>query len=246
MALFALLGACHPGPAAAVTALGLAHAAASGRRPRECALVGAAVLAGQLSVGWCNDAVDARRDVAAGRRDKPVVRGAVSAGTVRAAAATALAACVPLSLAAGRGGALHLTGVAAAWAYDLGVKSTPFSWVPYAVGFGGLPVFTGRAGPRTATAAALLGVGAHLADVLPDLDGDRATGVRGLPHRWGARRTRAAIPLPLIAAAALLRPERAMAVTAVTTAAALAGGRVPKAPFAAAVLTAALLITPRR
>ena len=47
-----------------------------------------------------------------------------------------------LSLAAGRqAGAAHLTGVAAAWAYNLGVKRTAASWVPYALAFGLLPAF---------------------------------------------------------------------------------------------------------
>ena len=40
-----------------------------------------------------------------------------------------------------------------------------------------------------AAAGALLGVGAHLVNVLPDLADDAATGVRGLPHRLGARRS---------------------------------------------------------
>jgi len=35
-------------------------------------------------------------------------------------------------------------------------------------------------------AGALLGGGAHFANVLPDLADDAATGVRGLPHRLGA------------------------------------------------------------
>ena len=35
----------------------------------------------------------------------------------------------------------------------------------------------------------LLGVAAHLANVLPDLQDDTATGVRGLPHRLGAKAT---------------------------------------------------------
>ena len=46
-------------------------------------------------------------------------------------------------------------------------------------------------------AGALLGVGAHLVNVLPDLADDEATGVRGLPHRIGARR------LPVVAAGVL-------------------------------------------
>ncbi|KIF06238.1 membrane protein, partial [Streptomyces sp. RSD-27] len=76
---------------------------------------------GQLSVGWCNDRVDLRRDRAAGRRDKPLATGGVPAGAVTAAALTALALCVPLSLAAGpAAGAAHLVGVAAAWAYNQG------------------------------------------------------------------------------------------------------------------------------
>ncbi|RST21825.1 hypothetical protein EF908_19875, partial [Streptomyces sp. WAC04770] len=47
--------ACHPGPVVAVTSLACALAAGVGLSPGRFALVGAAVLAGQLSVGWCND-----------------------------------------------------------------------------------------------------------------------------------------------------------------------------------------------
>ena len=65
--------------------------------------------------------------------------------------------------------------------------------MPYAVAFGALP---GGRQPRGAASAlppvvgpvagALLGVGAHLLNALPDLADDEATGVRGLPHRLGA------------------------------------------------------------
>ena len=48
--------------------------------------------------------------------------------------------CTPhlgTSLASGLlAGLAHLVGVAAAWAYNLGLKSTRISWVPYAVAFG--------------------------------------------------------------------------------------------------------------
>ncbi|MBP0462146.1 hypothetical protein JFN87_32605, partial [Streptomyces bomunensis] len=86
----ALLGACHPMPTVAVTALVAGVAAASGQTAPGCLLVTAAVLAGQLSVGWSNDAIDAARDVAAGRRDKPVVGGAVTAQIGRAHVWTAV------------------------------------------------------------------------------------------------------------------------------------------------------------
>jgi 4-hydroxybenzoate polyprenyltransferase len=102
---------------------------------------------------------------------------------------------VPLSLACGTAAGLtHLVLVAAGWAYNLGMKATAWSWLPYAVAFGALPVFVALADPPQSlppawipVVGALLGVGAHLLNVLPDLADDAATGVRGLPHRLGAR-----------------------------------------------------------
>jgi 4-hydroxybenzoate polyprenyltransferase len=113
---------------------------------------------------------------------------------VRACCAVAVVSCVALSLACGpAAGLVHLACVAAAWSYNLGLKATVWSWVPYAVAFGLLTVFVALAGGAAApwwwpVGAALLGVGAHLLNVLPDLDDDAATGVRGLPHVLGPRR----------------------------------------------------------
>ncbi|MGW2900907.1 UbiA family prenyltransferase, partial [Streptomyces sp. NPDC001212] len=124
-----LAGSCHPGPVVAVTALMAALAVTAGQGAARCVLATAAVLSGQLSVGWCNDAFDARRDIAAGRRGKPVVDGAVGATQVWVAAYAALALCVPLSFACGLwAGVVHLAGVAAAWAYNLWLKATAWSW----------------------------------------------------------------------------------------------------------------------
>ncbi|WP_308288447.1 UbiA family prenyltransferase [Streptomyces macrolidinus] len=214
-----LARASHPEPAVTVTALATALAATSGRGPTGCALVAAAVLTGQLSVGWSNDWIDRARDAAADRRDKPLVAGASRPRAVAVAAGWALGLCVPLSLASGpAAGAAHLTCVAAAWAYNLGVKRTVLSWLPYAVAFGLLPAFVtlglpGRPWPPVwaVTAGALLGVGAHLTNVLPDIDADLAAGVRGLPQRLGRCRTRYLAPVPLFAASTVLvfgPPER--------------------------------------
>ncbi|MFC4033208.1 UbiA family prenyltransferase, partial [Streptomyces polygonati] len=208
----ALLRACHPEPTVAVTALITALAAASGRSPLGCLLVASAVLTGQLSVGWCNDLVDLGRDTAAGRQDKPLVAGRTTARTVAVATGCALALCVPLSLASGfAAGAAHLIGVAAAWGYNLGVKRTAASWLPYALAFGLLPAFVALGLPGhpwppawSVAAGALLGTGAHFTNVLPDIDADLTSGVRGLPQRLGRRRTRALAPLPLFAASVLL------------------------------------------
>lgn len=234
-------------------------ALAAGRGTPGGLLVGAAVLTGQLSVGWCNDAVDAARDAAAGRRDKPAATGGAEPRAVAVAAGVAAAACVPLSLASGLlAGLVHLIGVAAAWGYDLGLKGTRLSWLPYAVGFASLPAFVVLGlpgGPRPVwwivLAGALLGVGAHLANALPDIDDDLAAGVRGWPQRLGARRTRALLGQPLLAATLLLvlAPPGAVtplgwcclaAAVTLSTAGVVAGGRRPRVPFAAAIVIAGI------
>ena len=229
----ALVRASHPGPSAAVTLLATAYAVSVGASAGTVLLVTGAVLTGQLSIGWCNDAVDAERDRTVGRLDKPVATGELPLGVVRAACAAALAATVVLSLACGAlAGAVHLGCVAAGWAYDLGLKATAASFVPYAVAFGGLPVFVSLTGSGEAPvllvplAGALLGVGAHLLNVLPDLADDEATGVRGLGHRLGARRSAA------VAVAAL---------TAATVALVLAATAAPLALRLAALLLAGVL-----
>ena len=125
-----LVRACHPEPTAAVTVLAATLVGASGGNPL---VAGAAVLSGQLSVGWSNDWVDADRDRAVGRKDKPVVQG-MPVATLRRAALLALRACVPLSLLMGRyAGAAHLVAVASAWLYNARLKSTVLSFLPYAL-----------------------------------------------------------------------------------------------------------------
>ncbi len=250
-----LLRAAHPGPALAVTLLAGAYAVSVPLSAPRAAIVVAAVLAGQLSIGWCNDLVDRHRDRAVGRTDKPLATGELSARVTAVACATALAATVVLSLAAGPvAGAAHLVVVAAGWAYDLGLKSTVWSWVPYAVAFGTLPVFVDLAGPGSPPpawvplAGALLGIGAHLVNVLPDLEDDAATGVRGLGHRLGARRS-ARLAVGSLAAAtltvALGAGEVALAARLLALLAAGALGVVAllgqgRAPFRAAVGIAAV------
>jgi len=206
----ALLRSCHPVPTVAVTAVATALAALARRDAPGVLLVAATVLAGQVSIGWLNDAVDAGRDRAAGRTDKPVAAGALARSTVAAAAVLAAVASVPLSFAAGGvgGGVLHALVVGGGWAYDLGLKSTAVSLVPYAVAFGALPAFV--VAPVVAppwwlvAAGALLGSAAHFANVLPDLEADSATGVRGLPHRLGASGSVVATVLLLLSASATL------------------------------------------
>ena len=96
--------------------------------------------------------------------------------------------------------------VRSGWAYNLGVKATTWSWLPYAMAFGALPAVVWLAAEPWSVppvwmlvVGALLGVGAHLLNVLPDLADDELTGIRGLPHRLGERRTRLLAPVLLLA-----------------------------------------------
>ncbi|SEG78312.1 4-hydroxybenzoate polyprenyltransferase [Thermomonospora echinospora] len=261
--LAALLRSCHPEPAVAVTVLLTALAVAAGRGPAGSAAVAAAVLAGQLSVGWCNDAADAERDRAAGRRDKPVAGGEISSRTVAVAARTALVLCVPLSLLSGAlAGTVHVMAVlAGGWAYNLWFKRTVLSPLPYALAFGAVPAFITLGLPShpwpawwVMTAGALLGVGAHLVNVLPDIEDDLAAGVRGLPQRLGRTACRWLAPFVMLTAVGVLvagppGPVDALSGTLAGAAAiiAIAGTALPsgargRRPFRAAIAVAGLAV----
>lgn len=191
----ALWGSTHPGPTLVVTGLALAIGVAVALEPWRLVLLVLAVLAGQVSIGLSNDAIDAPRDRAVGRTDKPIARGDVSERAAWGAAIGAVAAALVLSAPLGFGMlAAHAIFLASAWSYNAGLKSTPFSIVPFLVSFGIFPSLATLAAADPAVAApwawiagAALGAAVHLTNVLPDLDDDRATGVRGLPHRIGPR-----------------------------------------------------------
>jgi 4-hydroxybenzoate polyprenyltransferase len=191
----ALAKCSHPDAVAAVTVLCGLLASTTGRGPLGTVAVVSAVLAGQLFVGWQNDYLDRVRDAAAERGDKPLAAGRVNPRTVRAAAAVALVAAVFLSLlSGGAAAAAHYVGIAMAVLYNLGLKATPASVVPYAIAFALLPAFITLGPPIqrppaawAAPTGAALGAGAHFMQVLPDLDRERAEGVGGLPQLLGAR-----------------------------------------------------------
>lgn len=262
-----LLRAAHLGPGLAVTTLTALLGSSSRLRPREIAASTAAVFLGQLSIGWGNDLVDAARDREVARADKPLAAGEVGVPVVAGALATSLVGCAVASASLGRRSALtHLVlGVGPAHAYNLGLKSTVWSWAPYAVAFGALPSVVSQAGgdrrpsPAWITApAAALGVCAHVLNALPDLAQDDATGVRGLPHLLGARRGQqlATALLGLASVAIVLGPTgspspaawSALAANGVLGAVALQGsGRTPfRAAIGIALIDAGLLVSGAR
>ncbi len=233
----ALWGATHPGPTLVVTTLSLALGVAAGLEPWRLVLLVVAVFAGQVSVGLSNDAIDAARDVAVGRTDKPVARGALTPERALAVAVASLILALALSVPLGPGlVAAHAIALASAWAYNAGLKSTPLSIAPFLVSFGLFPSFAPLAQPDAALAApwaslagAALGAAVHLTNVVRDLDDDRATGVRGLPHRLGAR-------ISVVAAAA------GIVLGAVAVFAGSGGGVVGASFFVAVILVAAATI----
>jgi len=182
-----LVASSHPGPTLTVTVLAAVIAAAVGHPAWLVVLVALTVVAGQLSIGLANDWIDADRDRAVGRSDKPVAQGLVAVGTVRTAAFVTAGVAVVLSLFLGPVAAVaHLVLVAAGWAYDAGLKRTVWSVAPFVVAFGLLPVVAVSAGPDAPWPAwwavatgAVFGVAIHCTNV--------ATGVRGFPHRLGLR-----------------------------------------------------------
>jgi len=255
-----LVIASHPGPCLVITALITALTAQAAPHGVGPVLVAPAILAGQLSVGWSNDACDAARDTAAGRTDKPIARGDISVRAVWIAAFSALTVAAILSLLIGPWPLLiNAVMIGAAWAYNLGLKSTWASGLMYIVGYAPIPAFAtstlpGQPWPTwsVTASAGCLGLGAHFANVLPDLAADRVTGVEGLPQivaaRGGGRAARAAAIALLLAASVLLLlaaipSRRWISVTGLAVAAilALAGFRGSgKVPFFAALGIAAV------
>lgn len=250
--------ATHFGPTVAVTTFTAVLALAAGAGTGTL-LIAAAVLTGQLSIGWSNDYLDAGIDRAAGRLDKAVVRGSISERGLLRAAVFAVLLSVPLSLATGlAAAAAQLGAVACGWAYNLGLKRTAASPVPYAVAFALTPpAFVALAldrspEPQVVLAGGLLGLCAHFTNAVKDLDADALTGVRGLPQRIGPRWSALVSAVLLLVAALVLLPGRspsilslwlagAAALMAVGYALLIAGGRQHHG-FTLNVVAIALLI----
>ena len=239
------LALLHAGPGLTVIVVGLAFGMVAGRRdhdPGRLALLAGLLAGNQYSAGALNDAVDAPADAAAGR-DKPIPAGAISR---RAAARLAVAAgLVSLACGALLGPAtlaLAVAGLACAWAYDLWLKGTVASVLPFAVALPLVPLFGyGAAGRFPAVLwwawpiGALAAVAVHLADSLPDVESDRVAGVEGLAPRLGVRRAATLVVAAYTATLALVvgsglaagaRPAvlGGAAVSLVLAAAALAAG----------------------
>ena len=161
----------------------------------EALRVAIAIFAGQLVVGWSNDFIDAPLDIAAQRTKKPIVGKEIDPDQLRKSIVFALIAALLLSLLSPLGliGTLiHFLGLLSATLYNLKLKSTILSPVPYIVSFGALPwaiyLPTENKPPLWLFIDfMLISVAFHFFNVLKDFQWDINQGVLGLPQRLGKK-----------------------------------------------------------
>jgi 4-hydroxybenzoate polyprenyltransferase len=210
--LLALIYSTHPIPCLAVASFAGLFGIGLGISWERSLLIYLVVLLQQISVGLSNDWLDYKKDLAADRKDKPTVNGTVKVSELRTGAIIAALLAQSTSFMFGPTAALVMfVMLVAGWAYNLGMKSNWTSAIPYAVGFGAVPVFVGLASTEpfwvqtwVVIAAALLGASAHFANVLPDIEADKLTGVNSLPHVLGQRLSALAIAMTALLATALV------------------------------------------
>jgi 4-hydroxybenzoate polyprenyltransferase len=209
------LALLHAAPGFTVIAIGLAFGVVAGRHHLQTGRLG--LLAGllatnQYAAGALNDAVDVERDVDAGRAaDKPIPSGAISRRAVVALAVASGLASLGFGLALGPATfGLAVVALACAWGYDLWLKGTAFSVLPFALAVPLVPLFgygaAGRFPPVLWWAwpiGALAAVAVHLADSLPDVESDRLAGVNGLAPRIGVRAAAALVVAAYLVAGAI-------------------------------------------
>ena len=209
--MLSLLRASHFGPTFAVTLVSFLLAVSLWWEG-PAFIIAFGVFLGQLLVGWSNDLNDYQDDLKHNRMGKPLVSGELTkTSLLRAVKITSPIAVVinlfgPLGL---KGGSLYLFGVGMGVAYNFYFKSTLLSPLPYALAFAALVssivIATDRAAPIwLISTGALLGVAAHFANVLKDLDQDLASGIKGLPQKLGKRASRLICATLLVATTLLL------------------------------------------
>jgi len=209
--LLALLNACHLGPTLTVTITSFLLATNLWWEG-PAYIIAFGVFLGQLLVGFTNDLNDYQDDLKHNRLNKPLVTGRITEKQLR----TAIKIVAPLAVVVNvfgplgiKGGLIYLFGVGMGISYNLYFKSTLLSPLPYAIAFAALVacivVATDRNPPLWLMAAAsLLGVAAHFANVLKDLDQDLTSGIKGFPQRLGKKYSRVIVSTLLITTTLLL------------------------------------------
>ncbi len=165
----------------------------------------------QVSIAMINDYCDRRLD-AEGKKNKPIPRGLVTprealiTGLVMIAVMLALLLLLPpLALL------VSLCYLALGQAYNLGLKSTPWSGIVFALAMPLIPLYAfagvGRIVPFLFWLVPLgffLGVALNLANSLPDIEKDWASGAKTLAVFLGVKRSFLVCQLLIVLSAALI------------------------------------------
>jgi 4-hydroxybenzoate polyprenyltransferase len=179
-------------------------------------LVLIAMFGGQIAIGAVNEYRDRALD-AVTNPAKPIPAGSVQPWEALLIAGVALVVMV----AAGRAlGILPLLlvclGTGAGLLYDLWLKRTVWSWLPYLIALPLVPIWVWISLARYQPLllflyplGALMALSVHLAQSLPDIEGDRAAGSLGLAARLGRGRALTACGGEAVIAAGSVPPAAA-------------------------------------
>ncbi len=209
-AFVSLVRAFHPFPSLIVTAVTLGMGFMADSRPpaSTVAVLGVGMLAYQFCIGLANDVIDATDDA----RTKPwkaIPRGVLSrrAAVLMAAGLAGAGVLVTSTLDLGPW-LIGVAGLACGLAYDVQLKRTTWSWLPFAVAFPLIPVWAFTALDRwepllwwVFPLGALLGLALHLANQAADVPAEAH--IRGFAHRLGTERS-ANLALGLVGLAGMI------------------------------------------
>lgn len=192
-----LLRLVHPFPSGVVAGVTVAFVFLADASPgvRLPPTLGLGMLCIQFAIGILNDLVDVEDD----RANKPwkaLARGLVPLAAARVVMGALIVTGLVLAGTYGTGSlAIAMAGLACGVAYDLRLKRTAWSWLPFAVAFPLIPIWAFVATDAwadllwwTLPLGAALGYALHLANQAPDIAAEGE--IRGAAHRMGTERAR--------------------------------------------------------
>ncbi len=209
--MLSILRACHIGPTSAVTLISfLLGSSLWWEGPALVIAFG--IFLGQLLVGFTNDLYDYQDDLKHNRTDKPLVSGKITTAQLKSAIKIVIPLMIlvnlfgPLGI---KGGLIYLLGVGLGVSYNFYFKFTLLSPLPYALAFAALVAAIVVATDRTPPlwlliSSACLGVAAHFANVIKDINEDLKSEIIGLPQKLGKKASRVIIGILLIGTTLLL------------------------------------------
>lgn len=187
----------HPFPSILDGLVSGSVALVAGAPPDLALRLGLAMTLLQLGIGTVNDVVDAPAD--AGRKaGKPIPSGLVTGRRAAIAAGILFVGGTSLALSVSPAiGGLAVVVIAIGLAYDLRLKGTAWSWLPFAVGIPILPVFgwlgaTGGLAPAFAVllpVAVAAGAALAIGNALVDVERDQSAGLSSIAIALGRERS---------------------------------------------------------